>query len=294
MTGALLIDRFGKRIEGLGRFQAAVAGLVLVILVATCDYATGTEISFSLFYLLPVMLTTWAAGLQVGMITVLVCTTVWLLVDLVGGHAYAHELIPYWNALVRGGFFTIVCLMLWRLRMAVGRERELARTDALTGAWNKRFFGEFLELENRRIARERRPFTLVYIDLDNFKQVNDRQGHGAGDAILRAVVDDLRRHLRRSDLVARIGGDEFALLLPETGREAARALLDKLHAALTAEMVARESPVRFSLGALVCVEPAPSAEALLGAADALMYRAKHGGKNRMVHGTWPATAETED
>ena len=288
------IDRFGEFVERLGKPQAAGVGLALLTLAATSDYATGTEVSFSLFYLLPVMFMTWATGLQLGLITVLVCTLTWFLVDTAGGHVYSHDLIPFWNAMVRGGFFTIVCLMLWRLRVAVGRERELARSDALTGAWNRRFFGELLELENRRMTRGRRPFTLVYIDLDNFKQVNDRQGHGAGDAILCAVVADLRKHLRRSDLVARIGGDEFALLLPETGREAAGPMLDKLHGALTDEMVRRDSPVRFSLGSLVCIEPATSAEVLLGAADALMYRAKRGGKNRMAHGTWPEPAEAGD
>ncbi|MDX1595144.1 MAG: GGDEF domain-containing protein [Gammaproteobacteria bacterium] len=287
MIGIRLIDRVGTVIGRLGHRQATLATAALTALVAAFDYATGVEVSFSLFYLLPVALMTWASGPHPGMIAVAVCMVVWFMIDKAGGQTYSNAAIPYWNALIRGGFFAVVCLMLWRLRVAVGRERDLARTDGLTGAWNRRFFTELLDLENRRFTRERRPFTLVYIDLDNFKQVNDREGHGAGDALLRTVVADLRAQLRRTDLVARIGGDEFALLLPETGPEVAGPLVIKLHEALNAAMIGRGSPVRFSLGALTCHGEAPSADVLLGAADALMYRAKHGGKDRLVTGFWP-------
>ncbi len=287
MNWERLIDDLGARLERLGTPRVALLAALLLTIVATCDYLTGIELSFSLFYLLPVALMTWAAGLRPGLAAVVTSTFVWLLVEKAGGSVFSNETIVYWNALVRGGFFTVVCLLLYRLRVALGRERDLARTDALTGAWNKRFFIELLELEVLRYARERRDFTLVYLDLDNFKQVNDRQGHGAGDAMLRTVVELLRRHLRRTDFVARLGGDEFALLLPDTRADAAAALLHKLHATLNDEMTARGSPVRFSVGALHCTGPSPSANELLGAADALMYHAKKGGKNRIVSGTWP-------
>ena len=290
MISERLLDRLGALVGGLDRPRAMAATVVLIALIAACDFATGTEVSFSLFYLLPVALGTWAAGLRLGMAVVVASTLTWLLVDMAGGHVYSNPAIVYWNALVRGGFFLVVALLLCRLRVAVERERGLARTDALTGAWNKRYFIELLDFELARYARERRPLTLVYIDLDNFKMVNDTLGHSAGDATLRDVVAGLRRQLRRTDLVARLGGDEFALLLPDTGEAVAAALLAKLHAALNAEMEGRGSPVRFSIGALTCTGAAPTPDALLGAADALMYRAKRGGKNRLVTGTWPGSA----
>src|SRR5437773_2624774 len=123
-----------------------------------------------------------------------------------------------------------------RLRLAHARERELARRDALTGAPNARAFYELAGAEIARARRYIHPFSVAYLDLDDFKLVNDRLGHLAGDAVLRSVARALGGVLRASDVVARLGGDEFAVLLPEAGAAPARLATDKLRQAL-AEVV---------------------------------------------------------
>src|SRR6185295_7052159 len=187
---------------------------------------------------------------------------------------------------IRLAFFVIITRLLSALRAATERERELARVDYLTGAMNSRLFYDVTQMEIDRCQRYKRPFTVAYIDLDNFKMVNDRYGHAGGDEVLRGVVRSLRRHARKTDVVARLGGDEFALLLPETDHEFARVALTKLHAGLLEEMRRNEWPVTFSIGVLTCC-PAPStAKELIRIADELMYAVKRETKNGLRYSVY--------
>jgi diguanylate cyclase (GGDEF)-like protein len=124
---------------------------------------------------------------------------------------------------------------------------------------------------------------VAYLDLDNFKEVNDRFGHSRGDSLLRLVAATIRTNLRKTDMVARLGGDEFALLLPETGYEPAAAVLRKIHQLLLGKMQRCGYPVTCSIGAVTFLRPAESVEELIKRADACMYAAKRGGKDRMKH-----------
>jgi diguanylate cyclase (GGDEF)-like protein len=184
-----------------------------------------------------------------------------------------------WNSLIRLGFFSIITLLLSQLRSTLQHQTELARRDGLTGAVNSRFFAELLQMEMERSQRYSHTFTLVYIDLDNFKTVNDQYGHSIGDRVLSSVVDCANRHLRKVDVIARLGGDEYALLLPETGEGSARATLSKLHSELVQEMKRNNWSVTFSIGAIICDGAHSSADQLIGMADNLMYAAKRDGKN---------------
>ncbi len=130
-----------------------------------------------------------------------------------------------------------------------------------------------------RAARYQHPFTLAYIDLDNFKLVNDRFGHATGDRALSTVAGFIREHSRRTDALARLGGDEFALLLPETDEDVARAAIAKLRKGLTQEMQRHGWPVTFSIGVVTCRACPGSADELIAAADRLMYSVKNGGKD---------------
>src|SRR5207253_7376812 len=137
----------------------------------------------------------------------------------------------------------------------VMRERLLARTDPLTGAANARTFYESVALEAERATRAGRPLTLAYLDLDNFKRLNDRLGHAAGDAALVDLVRMIRPGLRAPDVLARLGGDEFALLLPDTDAEGAVALLTRMQEALTREMARAGRPISASVGAVTFEKP---------------------------------------
>ena len=166
-----------------------------------------------------------------------------------------------------------------------GLVKTQATTDELTGLANRRRFMEALTLELKRAERFGSPLALVLADLDDFKLVNDRFGHNVGDEVLRAVGDAFRRTLRDVDLPARLGGEEFAVLLPETDLEGAQELSERLRAAVSelelADPQGRPLQVTASFG--IAVHPdVQSGDELLSAADTALYRAKGRGKNRVA------------
>jgi diguanylate cyclase (GGDEF)-like protein len=169
-----------------------------------------------------------------------------------------------------------------RLALALDNEKSLSRSDYLTGLANRRAFEESFDMECKRSRRYNRPLTLVYMDLDNFKQVNDGQGHQTGDEVLVAVAASLRTNLRGTDCVARIGGDEFAILLPETDEHAAQIIMRKLDAVLQTLLTTKNWPIGFSFGVVTFPVPLDSLDTMLQRADKLMYDAKQGGKGAML------------
>jgi diguanylate cyclase (GGDEF)-like protein len=167
------------------------------------------------------------------------------------------------------------------LRERLADESRMARTDGLTGLLNSRAFEEQLAHDLALNARSRGALTVVYIDLDNFKSINDRGGHADGDRQLQRVADRMRDSMRHADSAGRLGGDEFALILPATDRAGAEVFLARLARVLEAG----DTPgggVHCSIGALTVTRGEPSADALIGRADSLMYTAKQAGKNRFV------------
>ena len=161
---------------------------------------------------------------------------------------------------------------------------ELATTDPLTGCANRR---HFVERANDLIALSRRletPICLAIMDLDEFKQVNDTYGHPAGDAVLRMIGRTSRDHIRATDLLGRIGGEEFALLMPDTATEGANQLAERLREAIGAEVADVEGTIlhiTVSLG-LAEIRPGESFEQLYARADAALYAAKEAGRDRVV------------
>lgn len=163
--------------------------------------------------------------------------------------------------------------------------RALALRDGLTGAANKRQLLEVLEREMGRHRRHARPLSLLIVDLDRFKAVNDALGHLAGDEVLRNLVRIVTPALRREDCLARFGGDEFALVLPETALEGARIVAEKVRRRVEEGPFTFEGlvlPVTASVGIAELAAEMLKPEDLIGAADARLFEAKRGGRNRMV------------
>lgn len=259
---------------------AVVTFAVLVaVLVGSLDYATGSEMAFSAFYLIPIGVVAWSAGRSPGLAFAAMSAVVWLTADLSTGHTYGRAWLPYWNAVVLFAVFAVVAVSVSGLRRLWLSEHNLARTDHLTGAQNGRAFYDLVDLEMSRALRYERPFTLAYLDVDNFKAVNDAGGHNEGDRLLRRIAHTIRTNIRSMDAIARLGGDEFAILLPETGPDAAGVALRKIQHRLLEMTRSEAQPVGFSIGAIVCVGPPESADRIIGFADQLMYDVKRGGKN---------------
>ncbi|MEX2285545.1 MAG: GGDEF domain-containing protein [Planctomycetaceae bacterium] len=164
-----------------------------------------------------------------------------------------------------------------RLRYVIRRAGLLSRSDDLTGAANSKALRERLEVEINRCSRSGRPLTLAYIDCDRFKQINDTLGHAAGDQVLKSIVIAMQANTRSYDVVARVGGDEFVMLLPETDEKAARAAIDRIQHAVSRDVSAGDQPVSVSIGVFTDLHPTNSPDEMLRAADRLMYAAKRKG-----------------
>ncbi len=259
------------------------AAILLVVLVALWDLSFGHAITLSMFYSFPVSLAAFFSGQAAGVSISLLSVLVWLAADMFAGVTSADPLVALWNSLIRVIFFLTLTKLWVAFRKLLDRERDMARTDTLTGAINSRHFHEILEIEIARIDRNRRPLTLAFMDLDHFKSVNDRFGHSEGDKALRIVVESLRAHVRKTDVVARLGGDEFVLLLPETPMDQAREVISKLRSELLRHMQSNDWPITFSIGVITCSSPPPSPDALVNRADELMYSVKHGGRNQVAY-----------
>jgi diguanylate cyclase (GGDEF)-like protein/putative nucleotidyltransferase with HDIG domain len=168
-----------------------------------------------------------------------------------------------------------------RVNRLIGRLADAARTDPLTGLLNRRGLQELMEVETERALRSARPLSIVVGDLDHFKHLNDRFGHAAGDLALRRFGEIAASASRRIDAVARIGGEEFALLLPDTEQHAAYLLAERLRRAVKEPSADGELPT-VSFGVASFPSHAADAEALMHAADQALYAAKAMGRDRSV------------
>jgi diguanylate cyclase (GGDEF)-like protein len=236
--------------------------------ISALSYAAGPELALPVFYVLPVAAVAWFAGLSAGVGSAVVAVLFWLGVDL--AHGPRPLPVLFWNTALR-----LLCLAtLSHLLAALGMALRYARTDPLTGIANSRAFYDWVQLESQRSRRYGGAFTIVYLDVDDLRAVNQRFGHAVGDALIRSVAAIMRNSLRTTDVVARLGGDHFAILLPETGAAATRAVLRKLEGVLLEISGKGEWTSTFSLGAVTYLSPPESIEGALNRAEELMYAAQ--------------------
>jgi diguanylate cyclase (GGDEF)-like protein len=262
-----------KSLEKLSKPFWIAAGIIALCGVGILDYITGYELSFSLFYLLPIVLVSWFTNYKLGIATAFVSAGVWITVDVLSGVSYSHPVIYFWNTSIRLGFFLITVFSL-ELGKKLEREKALSRTDYVTNAINGRFFHALVEKEIDRSVRYRYPLTIAYMDIDNFKTINDRFGHTTGDKVLGAVAKNIQQSLRKTDIVARLGGDEFAILLPDVGSDAAQVIISKVHSRLLKKMQENKWSVTFSIGVLTFIEAPQSVDEAIKIADKAMYSVK--------------------
>ncbi len=266
------------------------AASLSVSLLGVLDYLNGPDVSLLIFYVVPVFVAAWYAGRGAGLLACAASGLAWFAVAHATSGQYSNPLIAYWNAFVRLGFIVILAHLVASFRRSLKQERELARTDYLTGAFNGRSFAEAAEAEINRARRHGHTFSVAFMDVDDFKLVNDRLGHSAGDRLLMLVADTVRANVRAVDVVARLGGDEFAVLMPETDERSSEIMLRRVRRELLEAARRKGWPVTFSAGVITWLEPPAGVDEMKRAADELMYAAKRHGKNAVRHAVSPRPA----
>ncbi len=271
----------------LPRSIVAVASWLLLAGFAVADYTTHQLVTFDDFYLLPIAVVAWYSGRRLGVVTAALATLAWGIDNARAPGFGEHPNMLLWSLVSRLAFFLVMALLVVALREHLRAERRLARVDSLTGVANRRGFEEAAFRETRRCQRYGQSFSIAYLDVDDFKRVNDEHGHHAGDELLFCLAETLRQHTRAADTVGRVGGDEFVVLLPETGGVQARRVVEKLRDQLRQATCVRQLPVTFSIGVVTFVRSPANLEEMLSRVDQVMYDVKRAKKDSVQFEVWP-------
>jgi diguanylate cyclase (GGDEF)-like protein len=257
-----------------------ILSLSLTLFLGWLDYKTETEVVLSVFYLIPIVLTAWFLNEWVAVAVSFLCGALAAYdTEVLAGVLDRNFWVGAWAITSRLMFFLFTVWLVDRLRRSMDSIRKMARTDSLTGVYNARAFFDLLQKEIERSRRYRHPLSLVYLDIDDFKSINDTLGHQAGNSVLETVAAALKDSVRRLDVVARLGGDEFSVLLPETEAAAARKTVERLKDNLSLKASKEGRKVTVSAGVVTyrCLEC--TADDIIRKADNLMYQVKRRGKN---------------
>lgn len=274
------------------RYLILIFAFGLVMFLALLDLLGGEDSLTLIFYLLPVFLAAWFAG-KWGGIGIAVCSVFcWGAMNF-GDWRVLRSTAEWWTVLGSVIFFILVAFFLAELRSALEREKELARLDPLTRIANRRALDEYAKLELERARRYGHPLTVAYLDIDDFKKVNDHFGHREGDTLLRDLAQGMRRTLRAIDFLARLGGDEFLILLPETGAQAGLVAVRKMERQLLELTRKHGFGCTFSIGIVTFKRPPDSLDVIVQHADRMMYDAKRQGKNLIVQQEFADAAELQ-
>jgi diguanylate cyclase (GGDEF)-like protein len=266
-------------------------GLIMLIaaevaFIGFLDYAAanylplemGHYISLNVLYCLPIIQTARLTAIQamrrydthtstfIGIAVALF----WSATEVVIAWPYFPRTAFILNTFSRSVVFTVI----GRVLVKLWREREFAHIDALTGLANRLELMERLKSEQGRSERSRRPYSLLFMDIDEFKTMNDMYGHQGGDEALKVLAEILRRCCRKVDIPVRLGGDEFVLLLPDTDEQSCDVVIKRINDSTTREFKGRSWPISISIGRTTNIGKTLEAESVIHLADENMYLAK--------------------
>ena len=274
---------FNLKIKKPNKHIVAVLSSSLVIVLGLMDYYSGREISFSIFYLIPISIAVIFVDFKFGLLISFLSAVSWHLAETNSGEVYKNLIIPFWNSFMRFGYFILHSYLLSKLMLLYERTKIDSLTDPLTNAMNSKYFYDLFERELKKSRRTGKAFTLIYFDLDNFKLINDTYGHQAGDLLLKKLSHSVTENIRPSDIFARIGGDEFVLLLPETGYRKSDISIKRIKRVIEIETRKNNWPVTLSIGAITYKTFGYTIEEMIKQADEQMYKVKKTGKNNIDH-----------
>jgi diguanylate cyclase (GGDEF)-like protein len=233
----------------------------------------GVEIHVLLLYLIPVFVASWFVSRKIGLYMAIIASIVWFGADSIGGRSYSSVWIAYWNLLMRIAVFAIFAITQAQLRARMIELSHLASRDFLTGLPNGHAFYDLVAKEMER-AFGLQPMTLACIDVTGFKSVNHRFGYPAGDQMMCTIAHAIRQNVPRPDLVGRLGGTSFAVLLPNMASETAHEILQQLQRVLQEERRKYAHPLTFFISAVACNRAPKTVAQLVHEAEAQMTRIK--------------------
>jgi diguanylate cyclase (GGDEF)-like protein len=274
-------NSFDECMRRLPDLLQLAAGLALVAGLTAFKLTIGHSVTVIDFMFVPVVWVGWFArarwcGYAVAAVAASASVMVAMMAETQASLAAASV-----AGVARFGLYLVVLALLGMMRRERAGHQHAVATDQLTGAASARSFRAIALGEVERAQRHQSDLSLAYIDVDDFKAINDRLGHPEGDHVLLAVSHVMRSSVRSTDTVARIGGDEFAILMPEIGASSARAVIERVRGELARLRTNDGEPVRCSIGLVTFDRPPTSLQELVAAGDQLLYRAKDAGKDRI-------------
>ena len=268
------------------RLAVTIVALSAVLVISAADRLTREDLRFGFFYLVPIGVAAWWGDRRLAAVTASVSAVLLIVNDLTLGGGTSWPTLLF-NEFTRVSTFLALAALLSSVRRTSQQLREqsersfrLAVTDSLTGLYNRRFLVEQLALANSLAQRQGHEYSVLAFDVDGLKKLNDQFGHAAGDAALVALAASVRAAVRFEDVAVRVGGDEFVVLLPDAGEDAALAVGERLVKSLGSET--RADRVRGVSAGIVAWRPGVTAEELLAEADALSYESKRRGGARVT------------
>jgi diguanylate cyclase (GGDEF)-like protein len=268
----------------LRRALRLIAWATLAAGVFVLNVRTPSDLRLGILYVIPVLLAASQDGLGWGISFALATSLLRFAVGIDQMPLETSVQVRILNEVAYLAVVGVAIAGLSQLRRIQARLELLATHDPLTTVLNARAFASQVAQELGRNRRYGRPLALVYLDLDDFKKVNDAHGHATGDAVLRLVADAMRGAVRQADFVGRLGGDEFGVLMPETDGSVAHSVANRLASGI--RTVFRGTPsVTASIGVVAVTGTEAGSDELLRKADQAMYEAKRAGKDRVVQVT---------
>ena len=270
-----------RRYIGKLKSDRAYSWLLVASIELACillDYWTGPLITLLPLYLANIALAAWLLSRWwvIAIVTIAVVARAWIFQQQDVPVAFLLSLI---DAISNVLVFVFVVYLVEMLKQTLKELAEIAGTDHLTQVKNRKSFYELGAAEIARSYRHQIPFTIAFIDLDNFKQVNDNVGHAMGDQVLATVASTIKLNLRDGDILGRLGGDEFVVLLHHTNSQQAQMFVERVRGHLHQAVSPLDSKVDFSMGAVTNASCNPlTLDELLKVADKAMYEIKHSGK----------------
>lgn len=260
--------------------------LLTLALIAAGDYFSSPGLSLGIFYVIPVIMAGWCGGMKSGVILSIVTAGVWLAVEVLTGAEYSKDALTLWNSTIHLAFFLVINLLLVELKEQAGEVEPVTGADLLTGLADEQGFLKKVQFENERAKRYSRLFTIAWFDIDNFSNVNTAEGNESGDELLRTVAETLKENLRKTDIIARLHGDKFAVLFSETGYDSAENAIQKCRHYLLVAVEECRWEVTFSVVAVSFDRPFENIRDVTKAEGDLMYLIKKSGKNAIRHIVW--------